>query len=81
MGLCIEGDDDADVPVTTRLTLRCDNDAGHNGDPFDMRQQTFHHEDGFIGQYALAIAHGWKDTDRGQGRVFLCPACSGKAPK
>jgi hypothetical protein len=66
-------DESAPVPRATRLTLTCDGDHGL----FPL-SSSFEHPDGFMGQYALAMRAGWKDTSASGGRRFFCPECSGK---
>lgn len=74
MGLMIEADESTPYPYATTLTLTCDGDQhglfGLTG--------TFQHAEGFMAEYRLAMNAGWKDTQGPQGRIFLCPACSGK---
>lgn len=53
------------------LALSCDT-------PRCCNVHVFAHADGYIGAHQLAMLGGWMDTVRASGRVFLCPACSGK---
>lgn len=42
-------------------------------------RQRFTHADGYIGSHALAMAAGWLERQTPEGRLWLCPACSGKS--
>lgn len=56
---------------TIALALACDA-------PGCAGAAVFCHPDGYIGAHRQAMTAGWMDTVRSSGRVFLCPACSGK---
>jgi hypothetical protein len=40
--------------------------------------ERFTHADGFIGAHASAMTKGWLERQAPQGRLWLCPECSGK---
>ena len=42
--------------------------------------EVFLHPDGYIGQHRLAMEAGWLDRAGPNGRMWLCPKCSGKKP-
>ena len=56
------------------VTLECD-----VAEEFFCRGvEHFSHPDGFIGIHADAMSRGWLERSGSQGRIWLCPACSGK---
>jgi len=57
-----------------RLTLYCDAASAM----FCRGFESFEHPDGFIGAHAVAMANGWLERQTSQGRLWLCPECSGK---
>jgi hypothetical protein len=65
---------DPPYPRSTMLILTCD--GGECG--LFPTSAEFVHPQGYIAQYRAAMNAGWKDTQGPQGRIFLCPACSGK---
>lgn len=82
MGISIDIDRKAmragefNTPVPIVLTLTCDGDHGL----FPVIQE-FRNEEGYMREYQAAMNAGWKDAQRSEGRVFLCPSCSGKQVK
>lgn len=71
---CAARSRDAVPPYPIAVDLTCDEPKGMfciNG--------TFQHPDGFIAIHAAAIKAGWLERYADRGRLWLCPACSGKA--
>lgn len=42
-------------------------------------RQRFTNPDGYVGSHAAAMQAGWLERQTPEGRLWLCPACSGKA--
>lgn len=61
-------------PGPVRITLECDAAT----EMFCRGVAHFEHADGFVGAHALAMAGGWLERNSSQGRLWLCPECSGK---
>jgi hypothetical protein len=40
--------------------------------------QRFESTEGFVGCHTAAMAEGWLERQGSQGRIWVCPACSGK---
>lgn len=59
------------VPSPAVLALVCDRQPCSGN-------ETFIYLDGYIRSHALAMAAGWLERQTSQGRLWLCPACSGK---
>ena len=57
-----------------RMTLECDASTGM----FCCGSESFDHSDGYIGTHAAAMSKGWVERQGSQGRLWLCPECSGK---
>jgi hypothetical protein len=75
MGLAIEASRDNDFPYPLQVRLECDAAAEF----FCRGFETFSHQDGFVGAHADAMKTGWLERQAPEGRIWLCPACSGKA--
>jgi hypothetical protein len=74
MGISISASVDNDFPYPVTVTLECD-DASE----FFCRGFTrYSHENGFSGAHAEAMKDGWLERQAPEGRVWLCPTCSGK---
>jgi len=73
MGVEITAKDNM-VPTSIVLTLECDVATEFFCRGFDR----FEHDDGFVGCHAAAMKAGWLERNTTQGRLWLCPACSGK---
>ena len=61
-------------PIAVEIRLECDAATGF----FCRGFETFQHEDGYIGAHAAAMKAGWLERGAPQGRLWLCPGCSGK---
>jgi hypothetical protein len=76
MGIIISAADRAApsgiIPVLLRL--QCDDATGF----FCHGVAKFEHQDGYIGAHAAAMKAGWLERQSSQGRLWLCPECSGK---
>lgn len=64
----------APVPRRTILELRCDVVHGLFPPPVAIFNQG-----GFVENHAAAMRAGWLERQGSQGRLWLCPECSGKA--
>lgn len=76
MGIEITARDNM-VPTSIVVTLECDAAT----EMFCHGFQTFEHPDGFVGAHRDAMAKGWLERHGPHGRTWLCPECSGKAPR
>lgn len=78
MGIVIQtiGTDSAAPPgfIPIRVTLDCDKPTAF----FCRGIAVFESSDGFIGCHASAMKAGWLERQAPQGRIWLCPECSGK---
>lgn len=45
---------------------------------FCLGFEEFNQADGFVAAHSLAMARGWLERQSPQGRIWLCPMCSGK---
>lgn len=61
-------------PWPTKLILECDSAMEF----FCRGVEEFKSPDGFIGGHAAAMRQGWLERNGPDGRIWLCPACSGK---
>jgi hypothetical protein len=61
-------------PIGVRVTLECDAATEF----FCRGFAHFEHADGFVGAHAMAMSAGWLERQSSQGRLWLCPECSGK---
>lgn len=62
------------APATIILTLQCDSAE----DMFCRGFTSYQHEDGFPGAHSAAMRDGWLERQSANGRLWLCPRCSGK---
>lgn len=61
-------------PIPVQVQLECD-----AVEEFFCRGfEVFTSDDGYIGAHHLAMTAGWLERNGPQGRVWLCPVCSGK---
>jgi len=74
MGISVAIENAAYPHIT--LTLECDADPKVM---FCRGFETFNDAEGFISCHKAAMAHGWLERNTSKGRIWLCPACSGKA--
>jgi hypothetical protein len=58
-------------PRDITLTLSCDAAAC-------LAFEAFTSPDGYVGCHAAAMTKGWLERQAPQGRLWLCPKCSGK---
>jgi hypothetical protein len=61
-------------PRLVTVTLSCDAAV----DIFCEGHEVFVSQEGFVGCHALAMSSGWLERQASQGRLWLCPQCSGK---
>jgi hypothetical protein len=61
-------------PRLITVTLSCDAAT----DIFCRGFADFTSRDGYIGAHSQAMAAGWLERQTSQGRLWLCPRCSGK---
>jgi len=57
-------------PRDIALTLSCDGCLNF--------EEVFTSPDGYVGCHAAAMTKGWLERQAPQGRLWLCPQCSGK---
>lgn len=74
MGVSIAVHESGPYPRTVTVTLACDAAS----DVFCAGFEEFESADGFIACHAAAIRRGWLERQASQGRIWLCPICSGK---
>jgi hypothetical protein len=75
MGISIELDPpSAEYPYPIAMTLECDSAR----DMFCRGFTRYLHQDGYQGCHSMAMADGWLERQAPQGRLWLCPQCSGK---
>lgn len=74
MGIAITASQDNDFPYPLAVALECDVATGFFCRGFEI----FHHQDGYVGAHADAMKAGWLERQAPQGRLWLCPNCSGK---
>lgn len=61
-------------PCGVSVTLECDQPE----EIFCRGFEVFQHDDGYIGAHAAAMDAGWLERQSPRGRMWICPACSGK---
>jgi len=61
-------------PIPILVELKCDGASGM----FCWSIETFTDKAGYTGCHAAAMTRGWLERQSPQGRLWLCPACSGK---
>lgn len=61
-------------PIPILVELECDEASGM----FCRGIETFTDKAGYVGCHAAAMARGWLERQSSQGRLWLCPQCSGK---
>lgn len=61
--------------VAVKVTLECDKPTAF----FCQGIGVFESEDGFIGAHQAAMKAGWLERNDPAGRLWICPACSGKS--
>jgi hypothetical protein len=59
-------------PIPIIVELVCDNAGACRS------VATFADKAGYVGCHAAAMALGWLERPSSQGRLWLCPQCSGK---
>lgn len=64
----------AGAPKPIAVTFTCDDTS----EMFCRGFETFTDPDGYIGIHKAAMAAGWLERHAPQGRIWLCPRCSGK---
>jgi hypothetical protein len=75
MGIIITAiDSNPHPPYGIRVDLECES----AGDMFCRGVERFENENGYIGCHAMAMDAGWLERQTPQGRIWLCPRCSGK---
>lgn len=74
---CADRAPDTPQPWPIAMDLICDEPSGL----LCVREQTFTHPDGFIAIHSAAMKAGWLERYADEGRLWLCPACSGKKEK
>ena len=84
MGIIIRVDTDAvekrpmgllaGFPLPLLVTLECDLAGGL----FCRRYEDFRSDEGFPSAHAEAMKAGWLERQASQGRLWICPTCSGK---
>jgi hypothetical protein len=76
MGIIIEAaGPNKHPPYDVRVTLKCDEPERSllcNG------SDSFTDGNGYIGCHAKAMDAGWLERQHAQGRLWICPSCSGK---
>jgi hypothetical protein len=61
-------------PLPVAVDLECDEASEF----FCRGIETFTSEEGFVGAHAAAMKAGWLERNGPNGRMWLCPRCSGK---
>jgi hypothetical protein len=74
VSLTIQYDEKQPIPRDSWLLLECDAATEF----FCRGFARFDDPDGFIGAHRAAMAAGWLERQAPSGRLWLCPACSGK---
>jgi hypothetical protein len=74
MAVSIATHENGPYPRRVTVTLSCDAAT----DLFCRGFEDFTSPDGFIACHREAISKGWLERQASQGRVWLCPQCSGK---
>lgn len=75
LGITITADEDGTTfPRKTTLLLECDAVEEF----FCRGAEAFTHPDGFIGAHRDAMKAGWLERQTSDGRIWMCPRCSGK---
>ncbi len=74
MGISIYAVDGPDIPRHIVVDLECDATT----EMFCRGVESFMHPDGFVGSHADAMVKCWLERQTSQGRLWLCPQCSGK---
>lgn len=67
-------DEAAPVPRQIMVQFSCDSPA----DLLCGERQIFRHAGGYIGCQLEAMKAGWLERHTDNGRIWLCPNCSGK---
>ena len=68
-------DDKPHPPYTIRVELVCE---AEDYALLCKESEVFKHPNGYIGCHALAMRAGWLERQTPQGRIWICPECSGK---
>ena len=66
--------DVATAPVPIEVILECDRPVAF----FCSGIGVFKSEAGFVGCHEKAMKAGWLERNSPQGRLWICPECSGK---
>lgn len=74
MTIAVAAHETGPYPRSVTVTLSCDSAV----DIFCRGFEDFTSQDGFVGAHSLAMTKGWLERQGPQGRIWLCPACSGK---
>jgi hypothetical protein len=74
MGMSIAAHGTGPYPRSVTVTLTCDAAT----DIFCRGFEGLSSPDGFVGCHSAAIEQGWLERQARQGRIWLCPRCSGK---
>lgn len=74
MGLSLGVSRGSEFPYPLTMTLECDARAGF----FCRGVADYSHADGYAGAHHMAMEEGWLERVTTDGRLWLCPACSGK---
>lgn len=78
MGVSIQALNENDYvrfPYPMALVLECDARVSL----FCRGCMKYEHRDGYVGAHVMAMQDGWLERQASTGRIWLCPACSGKA--
>jgi hypothetical protein len=77
MGIIISSDlsiEGGMFPLPIKIELECDAATGF----FCRGVASFSSPEGYVGAHSAAMAAGWLERQAPQGRLWLCPECSGK---
>jgi hypothetical protein len=74
MAVSIATHESGPYPRTVTVRFSCDVATDMLCAGFEI----FSSPDGFIGCHSAAISKGWLERQASQGRIWLCPQCSGK---
>ena len=61
-----------------RLPIQVELDCDDRSKMFCHGHKIFSDPNGYIGAHTLAMLAGWLERNGPQGRIWLCPECSGK---
>lgn len=75
MGLIITSAEEGIPPRRVNVTLECDKPTAF----FCRGIAVFTSPDGFIGCHSAAMDAGWLERQSPEGRLWICPECSGKS--